>query len=120
LPLEQQSLVFRLRRRAEIRLTNTERKSVQEGRPDRTAALLNEAADALSSLRAEVLEAIEPFAEFQRVAVEQAQSLRGDFWLALHDGSGHLAKITYDHLDALLALKTRLANVSSTKIGDVE
>lgn len=51
LPLEQQSLVFRLRRRAEIRLANTERKSVQEGRPDRTAALLNEAADHIDALR---------------------------------------------------------------------
>lgn len=47
LPIEQQSLVFRLRKRASIRRNNTERKSVQEGRPDRMADLLEEAADAL-------------------------------------------------------------------------
>lgn len=45
LPIEQQSLEFRLRKRAEIRLHNLERRSVQEGRSDRLAALLIEAAD---------------------------------------------------------------------------
>ena len=47
LPVEQQSLVFRLRKRAEIRRQIPDRKSVQEGEPDRIADLLEEAADAL-------------------------------------------------------------------------
>jgi hypothetical protein len=49
LPLAEQSLVFRLRKRAEIRRQITSRKSVQEGAPDRIADLLEEAADALEA-----------------------------------------------------------------------
>ena len=44
-PLEEQTLVERLRIRASIRRNNTERKSVQEGQPDRISDLLEEAAD---------------------------------------------------------------------------
>lgn len=44
LPYEQQSLVFRLLKRAEIRRQISSRKSVQEGKPDRLADLLEEAA----------------------------------------------------------------------------
>ena len=46
-PLEEQTLVERLRIRASIRRNNTERKSVQEGKPDRIANLLEEAANAI-------------------------------------------------------------------------
>jgi hypothetical protein len=45
LPVSEQSLVFRLRKRAEIRRQIQDRKSVQEGTPDRIADLLEEAAD---------------------------------------------------------------------------
>ena len=51
LPIEQQSLVFRLRKRAEIRRQISTRKSVQEGKPDRMADLLEEAADEIESLQ---------------------------------------------------------------------
>lgn len=40
-------LIFRLRKRAEIRRNISTRKSVQEGKPDRIADLLEEAAQAL-------------------------------------------------------------------------
>jgi hypothetical protein len=40
-------LVYRLRKRAEIRRQIPDRKSVKEGQPDRIADLLEEAADAL-------------------------------------------------------------------------
>jgi len=40
-------LVYRLRKRAEIRRQISTRKSVQEGKPDRIADLLEEAANAL-------------------------------------------------------------------------
>jgi S-adenosylmethionine synthetase len=43
--MDEQDLVFRLRKRAEIRRQITTRKSVQEGKPDRIADLLDEAAD---------------------------------------------------------------------------
>jgi hypothetical protein len=49
LPVAEQSLVFRLRKRAEIRRQIVSRKSVQEGKPDRIADLLEEAADALEA-----------------------------------------------------------------------
>jgi hypothetical protein len=51
LPVAEQSLVFRLRKRAEIRRNIQDRKSVQEGAPDRIANLLDEAADELEALR---------------------------------------------------------------------
>jgi hypothetical protein len=47
LPVSEQSLVFRLRKRAEIRRQIQDRKSVQEGKPDRIADLLEEAANEL-------------------------------------------------------------------------
>ena len=51
LPVSEQSLVFRLRKRAEIRRQIQDRKSVQEGRPDRIADLLEEAANELERLK---------------------------------------------------------------------
>ena len=46
----EQSLVFRLRKRAEIRRQIKDRRSVQEGTPDRIADLLEEAADEIERL----------------------------------------------------------------------
>lgn len=50
LPYDQQSLVFRLRKRAEIRRQIPTRKSVQENKPDRLADLLEEAASEIERL----------------------------------------------------------------------
>jgi hypothetical protein len=50
LPVAEQSLIFRLRKRAEIRRQIQDRKSVQEGQPDRIADLLEEAANELERL----------------------------------------------------------------------
>ena len=50
LPYEKQSLIFRLRKRAEIRRQISTRKSVQEGKPDRLSDLLEEAANKIESL----------------------------------------------------------------------
>ena len=54
LPVAEQSLIFRLRKRAEIRRQIQDRKSVQEGRPDRIADLLEEAADEIERLQGDV------------------------------------------------------------------
>ena len=54
LPVAEQSLIFRLRKRAEIRRQIQDRKSVQEGRPDRIADLLEEAANELERLKSGV------------------------------------------------------------------
>ena len=51
LPVSEQSLVFRLRKRAEIRRQIPSRLSVQEGKPDRIADLLEEAADEIERLQ---------------------------------------------------------------------
>ena len=45
-----EDLIFRLRKRAEIRRQIITRKSVQEGQPDRIADLLDEAANMIEDL----------------------------------------------------------------------
>ena len=50
LPVAEQSLVFRLRKRAEIRRQIPGRKSVEEGSTDRIADLLEEAANEIERL----------------------------------------------------------------------
>jgi len=50
LPVAEQSLVFRLRKRAEIRRQIKDRKSVQEGATDRIADLLEESATHIEQL----------------------------------------------------------------------
>jgi len=47
--IEQQPLIERLRTRAAIRRSIKDRKSVQEGKPDRIAELLDESADEIES-----------------------------------------------------------------------
>jgi hypothetical protein len=51
LPVAEQSLVFRLRKRAEIRRQIPGRLAVVEGKPDRIADLLDEAATEIENLR---------------------------------------------------------------------
>lgn len=46
-----ETLLYRLRKRAEIRRNAIGRKSVEEGKPDRIADLLEEAADEIEMLR---------------------------------------------------------------------
>ncbi len=55
LPVTEQSLLFRLRKRAEIRRQIQDRKSVQEGKPDRISELLEEAANEIERLQEEIL-----------------------------------------------------------------
>jgi hypothetical protein len=54
LPVAEQSLVFRLRKRAEIRRQIGSRKSVQEGAADRLADLLDEAATKIEQLESDL------------------------------------------------------------------
>lgn len=54
LPVSEQSLIFRLRKRAEIRRQIPGRKSVEANEPDRIALLLDEAADKLEQLEREL------------------------------------------------------------------
>lgn len=49
--MNQEDIVYRLRKRAEIRRNIKTRKSVQEGKPDRIADLLEEAANEIQHLR---------------------------------------------------------------------
>jgi hypothetical protein len=56
LPVAQQSLVFRLRKRAEIRRQIPGRKSVEEGASDRIADLLEEAATEIEHLQQMVID----------------------------------------------------------------
>ena len=54
LPVAEQSLVFRLYKRAEIRRQIPGRLAVVEGKPDRIANLLEEAAEEIQMLRATI------------------------------------------------------------------
>jgi hypothetical protein len=56
LPVAEQSLVYRLRKRAEIRRQIVVRKSVEEGKPDRIADLLDEAAEEIERLKKQILD----------------------------------------------------------------
>ena len=51
LPVAEQSLLFRLRKRAEIRRQIPGRLAAVEGKPDRIADLLDEAADEIERLQ---------------------------------------------------------------------
>lgn len=51
---ENNDLVYRLRKRAEIRRQIPSRKSVQEGKADRMADLLDEAADYITELESKL------------------------------------------------------------------
>ena len=51
LPVAEQSLIFRLRKRAEIRRQIPGRLAVTEGKPDKIANLLDEAANELERLK---------------------------------------------------------------------
>lgn len=51
LPVSEQSLIFRLRKRAEIRRQIPGRLAVVEGKPDKIANLLDEAADEIVNLQ---------------------------------------------------------------------
>ena len=55
LPVSEQSVLFRLRKRAEIRRQIPGRLAVVENKPDRIANLLDEAADEIESLRQQVI-----------------------------------------------------------------
>ncbi len=63
-----QDLIYRLRKRAEIRRQISTRKSVLENQPDRISDLLEEAADALGAANAErrILQEIAKEAQEQR------------------------------------------------------
>ena len=50
-PADKEEITYRLRKRAEIRRQIPGRKAVQEGKPDRLADLLDEAADEIQHLR---------------------------------------------------------------------
>jgi hypothetical protein len=49
--MNENDIVYRLRKRAEIRRQIPDRKSVQEGKPDRIADILEEAAKEIERLR---------------------------------------------------------------------
>lgn len=53
---DENDLVYRLRKRADIRRQIPSRKSVQENKPDRLANLLDEAADEIERLNSIVIE----------------------------------------------------------------
>lgn len=62
-----EDVVYRLRKRAEIRRSILDRKSVQENKPDRIADLLGEAAEEIENLRNFIGEQDEIIMRLQRL-----------------------------------------------------
>lgn len=62
-----EDVVYRLRKRAEIRRSILDRKSVQENKPDRIADLLDEAAEEIENLRNFIGEQDEIIVRLQRL-----------------------------------------------------
>ncbi len=62
-----EDVVYRLRKRAEIRRSILDRKSVQENKPDRIADLLGEAAEEIENLRNFIGEQDEIIVRLQRL-----------------------------------------------------
>ena len=58
LPVAEQSLVFRLRKRAEIRRQIPDRLSAKENKPDRIADLLDEAAAKIEELEKQISDVV--------------------------------------------------------------
>jgi hypothetical protein len=63
----EESLIYRLRKRAEIRRSISSRKSVQEGKPDRISDLLEEAAEEICELEAVIGELAENVERLERM-----------------------------------------------------
>ena len=64
--MSEESLIYRLRKRAEIRRSINSRKSVQEGKPDRNSDLLEEAADEIHRLETLAIELDDSIDRLQR------------------------------------------------------
>jgi hypothetical protein len=64
--MSEESLIYRLRKRAEIRRSINSRKSVQEGKPDRISDLLEEAADEIHRLETLAIELDDSIDRLQR------------------------------------------------------
>ena len=69
--MSEESLVFRLRKRAEIRKQIPSRKSVQENKPDRIADLLEEAANFIEKQQKELGENFNYIQNLQRTINEK-------------------------------------------------
>lgn len=73
--MSNEDLVYRLRKRAEIRRSISTRKSVQEGKPDRIANLLEEAADRIE----EEMLAYELLKNEYKIVADELRELQSDF-----------------------------------------
>ena len=88
--MQENDIIYRLRKRAEIRRQIPTRKSVQENKPDRIADLLEEAASEIENLRAGVeihndkgysvgtAEGYEAFQKIRKPVEPSEKNLKGD------------------------------------------
>lgn len=85
--MNEQDLVYRLRKRAEIRRQIQSRKSVQEGKPDRLADLLEEAANEIETLRNKRVQSV--FAQNASARMQSApRFFNQEEWNALESYEG--------------------------------
>lgn len=101
LPVSEQSLVFRLRKRAEIRRQIKDRKSVQEGARDKIADLLEEAADEIEREHSKKLqEDLDHFFQLSGRYLERANDAEDQVIELQSDAA--LGKILLRYIDRLI------------------
>lgn len=74
-----EDLVYRLRKRAEIRRTISTRKSVQEGKEDKISNLLDEAADELEKLQKYIQKRTQFNESSAQIPRHSVKSIAGDW-----------------------------------------
>ena len=99
--LPKEDLITRLRKRAEIRKQIASRKSVQEGKPDRLADLLDEAANKIESLQIVNKVVVLPSEAAQHLANHLMLELVEEYIYGAFD-SQLMAKVIQEYWDSLL------------------
>jgi hypothetical protein len=94
--MNEEDLVYRLRLRAEIRRQIHTRKSVQEGKPDRIADLLEKAADEIERLRNDCNQSFDT-SKFSELIVAKCCSIADDWVNNYNDGKNYPSERIKDH-----------------------
>ena len=94
--MNEEDLVYRLRKRAEIRRQIPGRKSVEEGKADRIADLLEEAADEIERLRNDRNQSFDT-PKFTELIVAKCCSIADDWVNNYNDGENYPSERIKEH-----------------------
>jgi hypothetical protein len=94
--MNEEDLVYRLRKRAEIRRQIPGRKSVEEGKADRIADILEEAADEIERLRNDRNQSFDT-SKFTELIVAKCCSIADDWVNNYNDGENYPSERIKEH-----------------------